>query len=160
VTKWPEANGDRILTAFPRFSTVDKFASLPWQGEPGAFFGNVDRYESGVGFLPTISSPISEGALHAALESSRDGLVLGPDAQRQIGEPAADTACDGGAACSTGDQMPDSLLTQPILFAHPPSGEATRQRNAVSGSECRLWVSGCLAHPAAGASAARPAPEA
>jgi hypothetical protein len=38
---------------------------------------------------PTIGSPISEGALYATLERSRDGLVLGPDARRQVGERAA-----------------------------------------------------------------------
>jgi hypothetical protein len=38
---------------------------------------------------PTIGSTISEGTLHTALEGSRDGLVLGPDAQRQAGERAA-----------------------------------------------------------------------
>jgi hypothetical protein len=32
-------------------ATVDKFASLPWEGRAGAFFGQVDRYQEGVGFF-------------------------------------------------------------------------------------------------------------
>jgi hypothetical protein len=39
----------RRLPAF-LIATVDKFASLPWVGETGAFFGHVDRFEDGVGF--------------------------------------------------------------------------------------------------------------
>jgi hypothetical protein len=39
----------RRLPAF-LIATVDKFASLPWVGETGAFFGHVDRYQEGVGF--------------------------------------------------------------------------------------------------------------
>jgi hypothetical protein len=39
----------RRLPAF-LIATVDKFASLPWVGETGAFFGHVDRLEEGVGF--------------------------------------------------------------------------------------------------------------
>jgi hypothetical protein len=39
----------RRLPAF-LIATVDKFASLPWVGECGAFFGHVDRVEDGVGF--------------------------------------------------------------------------------------------------------------
>ncbi|TXL71270.1 hypothetical protein FHP25_30870 [Vineibacter terrae] len=39
----------RRLPAF-LIATVDKFASLPWVGETGAFFGHVDRFQDGVGF--------------------------------------------------------------------------------------------------------------
>jgi hypothetical protein len=39
----------RRLPAF-LIATVDKFASLPWVGETGAFFGHVDRYVDGEGF--------------------------------------------------------------------------------------------------------------
>jgi hypothetical protein len=40
----------RRLPAF-LIATVDKFAGLPWLGEPGAFFGNVDRFLPNVGFF-------------------------------------------------------------------------------------------------------------
>ena len=40
----------RRLPAF-LIATVDKFASLPWVGETGAFFGHVTRFLSGVGFF-------------------------------------------------------------------------------------------------------------
>ena len=39
----------RRLPAF-LIATIDKFASLPWEGEPGAFFGHVDRFDPDVGF--------------------------------------------------------------------------------------------------------------
>jgi hypothetical protein len=39
----------RRLPAF-LIATVDKFASLPWVAETGAFFGNVDRFQDNVGF--------------------------------------------------------------------------------------------------------------
>jgi hypothetical protein len=41
-----------IYQRLPAFliATVDKFASLPWVGETGAFFGHVDRFTEGVGF--------------------------------------------------------------------------------------------------------------
>ena len=39
----------RRLPAF-LIATVDKFASLPWLGEAGAFFGHVDRFEDQIGF--------------------------------------------------------------------------------------------------------------
>jgi hypothetical protein len=39
----------RRLPAF-LIATVDKFASLPWVGETGAFFGHVDRFNEGTGF--------------------------------------------------------------------------------------------------------------
>ncbi|HLK81638.1 MAG TPA: DISARM system helicase DrmA [Xanthobacteraceae bacterium] len=39
----------RRLPAF-LIATVDKFASLPWVGETGAFFGHVDRFIDGEGF--------------------------------------------------------------------------------------------------------------
>jgi hypothetical protein len=39
----------RRLPAF-LIATIDKFASLPWVGETGAFFGHVDRFADGFGF--------------------------------------------------------------------------------------------------------------
>lgn len=41
-----------IYRRLPAFvvATVDKFASLPWVGAAGAFFGHVDRHDPGVGF--------------------------------------------------------------------------------------------------------------
>ena len=39
----------RRLPAF-LIATIDKFASLPWVGETGAFFGHVDRFAEGLGF--------------------------------------------------------------------------------------------------------------
>lgn len=39
----------RRLPAF-LIATIDKFASLPWVGETGAFFGHVSRFEEGKGF--------------------------------------------------------------------------------------------------------------
>jgi hypothetical protein len=39
----------RRLPAF-LIATVDKFASLPWVGDTGAFFGHVDRFDPNVGF--------------------------------------------------------------------------------------------------------------
>jgi hypothetical protein len=54
----------RRLPAF-LIATVDKFASLPWLGETGAFFGNVDRFEAGVGFFgaaePSRARPLDNG---------------------------------------------------------------------------------------------------
>lgn len=40
----------RRLPAF-LIATVDKFASLPWIGKSGAFFGHVDRYDPDKGFF-------------------------------------------------------------------------------------------------------------
>jgi hypothetical protein len=40
----------RRLPAF-LIATVDKFASLPWVAETGAFFGHVDRFGDGLGFF-------------------------------------------------------------------------------------------------------------
>jgi hypothetical protein len=42
-----------IYRRLPSFviATVDKFASLPWVGEAGAFFGHVDRFDPAVGFF-------------------------------------------------------------------------------------------------------------
>jgi hypothetical protein len=39
----------RRLPAF-LIATVDKFASLPWVGETGAFFGHIDRFAEKIGF--------------------------------------------------------------------------------------------------------------
>jgi hypothetical protein len=54
----------RRLPAF-LIATVDKFASLPWVGETGAFFGHVNRYEEGVGFYgaaaPRQGRPLDNG---------------------------------------------------------------------------------------------------
>ncbi len=54
----------RRLPAF-LIATVDKFASLPWVGETGAFFGHVDRFEDGVGFYgaaePRQGRPVGNG---------------------------------------------------------------------------------------------------
>ena len=43
---------EAIYRRLPAFliATVDKFASLPWVAETGAFFGHVDRFEKDVGF--------------------------------------------------------------------------------------------------------------
>jgi hypothetical protein len=43
---------DPIYQRLPAFliATVDKFASLPWEGRAGAFFGQVDRFQENVGF--------------------------------------------------------------------------------------------------------------
>ena len=40
---------EAIYRRLPAFliATVDKFASLPWVGEAGAFFGHVDRFDDG-----------------------------------------------------------------------------------------------------------------
>jgi hypothetical protein len=40
----------RRLPAF-LIATIDKFASLPWDGRTGAFFGHVDRWEPKLGFF-------------------------------------------------------------------------------------------------------------
>jgi hypothetical protein len=54
----------RRLPAF-LIATVDKFASLPWVGETGAFFGHVNRFEDGLGFFgaaePDQGRPLSNG---------------------------------------------------------------------------------------------------
>ena len=52
----------RRLPAF-LIATVDKFASLPWVGETGAFFGHVDRFSRGIGF-------------YGANDSRREGRAL------------------------------------------------------------------------------------
>jgi len=52
----------RRLPAF-LIATVDKFASLPWVGETGGFFGHVNRFADGVGF-------------YAAAEPGRHGRPL------------------------------------------------------------------------------------
>lgn len=54
----------RRLPAF-LIATVDKFASLPWEGQTGAFFGHVDRYQEGLGFFgaaePRQGQPLGNG---------------------------------------------------------------------------------------------------
>jgi hypothetical protein len=54
----------RRLPAF-LIATVDKFASLPWVGETGAFFGHVDRFVENVGFYgasePRQGRPLDNG---------------------------------------------------------------------------------------------------
>src|ERR1039458_3239257 len=54
----------RRLPAF-LIATVDKFASLPWIGETGAFFGHVDRFQEGNGFFgasePGEGRPLDNG---------------------------------------------------------------------------------------------------
>ncbi|MHA3977370.1 DISARM system helicase DrmA [Halovulum sp. GXIMD14794] len=54
----------RRLPAF-LIATVDKFASLPWVGETGAFFGHVDRFRDGLGFFGAAEtgegSPLANG---------------------------------------------------------------------------------------------------
>jgi hypothetical protein len=54
----------RRLPAF-LIATIDKFASLPWVGECGAFFGHVGHFEEGVGFHGAASKggrPLYNGA--------------------------------------------------------------------------------------------------
>src|SRR6266496_3589564 len=56
-----------IYQRLPAFliATVDKFASLPWVGETGAFFGHVDRFAEGIGFYgaaePRQGRPLDNG---------------------------------------------------------------------------------------------------
>ena len=54
----------RRLPAF-LIATIDKFASLPWVAETGAFFGHVCRFEEGKGFYgaaePRAGYPLSNG---------------------------------------------------------------------------------------------------
>jgi hypothetical protein len=54
----------RRLPAF-LIATVDKFASLPWVGETGAFFGHVDRFAENIGFYgasePRQGRPLDNG---------------------------------------------------------------------------------------------------
>ena len=54
----------RRLPAF-LIATVDKFASMPWVGETGAFFGHVDRYRENLGFFgasePREGRPLDNG---------------------------------------------------------------------------------------------------
>ncbi|NKB58545.1 MAG: hypothetical protein GKS00_19625 [Alphaproteobacteria bacterium] len=55
----------RRLPAF-LIATVDKFASLPWVGDTGSFFGNVDRFDPTEGFFgaarPKGGTPLWNGA--------------------------------------------------------------------------------------------------
>lgn len=48
-------------------ATVDKFASMPWTGEVGGFFGRVARYVDKQGFFgpcsPTVGRPLPQGRL-------------------------------------------------------------------------------------------------
>jgi len=54
----------RRLPAF-LIATVDKFASLPWEGQTGAFFGHVDRFDANLGFFgaaePRQGQPLDNG---------------------------------------------------------------------------------------------------
>jgi hypothetical protein len=58
---------ETIYRRLPAFliATVDKFASLPWVGETGAFFGHVDRFDAGIGFYgaaePRLGRPLGNG---------------------------------------------------------------------------------------------------
>ena len=58
---------DPIYRRLPAFliATIDKFASLPWEGRTGAFFGHVDRWREGVGFYgaaePNEGRPLGDG---------------------------------------------------------------------------------------------------
>ena len=58
---------EAIYRRLPAFliATVDKFASLPWVAETGAFFGHVDRFDAGVGFYgaaePRLGRPLGNG---------------------------------------------------------------------------------------------------
>jgi hypothetical protein len=58
----------RRLPAFV-IATVDKFASLPWVGQAGAFFGQVDRHDPARGFL---------GPMEAGGTKLFNGNVLDP----------------------------------------------------------------------------------
>jgi hypothetical protein len=60
----------RRLPAF-LIATVDKFASLPWVAETGAFFGRVDRFAEGLGFY----GPAEPGRHGRLLDN---GWTLGP----------------------------------------------------------------------------------
>jgi hypothetical protein len=60
----------RRLPAF-LIATVDKFASLPWEGATGAFFGHVNRFTDGLGFFGA-DEPGKEG------EAFDDGWTLDP----------------------------------------------------------------------------------
>lgn len=57
---------ESIYRRLPSFiiATVDKFASLPWRGEAGAFFGHVDRFDAN-GFFgaaePRSGRPLDNG---------------------------------------------------------------------------------------------------
>lgn len=57
---------EAIYRRLPAFivATIDKFASLPWRGEAGAFFGHVNRHDA-IGFygaaFPTKGKPLSNG---------------------------------------------------------------------------------------------------
>jgi hypothetical protein len=58
---------ETIYRRLPAFliATVDKFASLPWLGEAGAFFGHVDRFDASAGFYgaaePRLGRPLGNG---------------------------------------------------------------------------------------------------
>jgi hypothetical protein len=58
---------EAIYRRLPAFliATIDKFASLPWVAETGAFFGHVDRFDAGVGFYgaaePRLGRPLGNG---------------------------------------------------------------------------------------------------
>ncbi|HUO23053.1 MAG TPA: DISARM system helicase DrmA [Caulobacteraceae bacterium] len=58
---------ETIYRRLPAFivATIDKLASLPWVGESGALFGQVDRFQAGVGFFgaaePVGGQPLDNG---------------------------------------------------------------------------------------------------
>ena len=60
----------RRLPAF-LIATVDKFASLPWVGETGAFFGHVDRFDEELGFYGAAEPGAKDGRSTMAGRSIR-----------------------------------------------------------------------------------------
>lgn len=63
-----------IYRRVPAFliATVDKFASLPWVGESGAFFGHVDRFDENVGYYGAAETGLGRKLFNA-------GELLPPD---------------------------------------------------------------------------------
>lgn len=133
----------RRLPAF-LIATVDKFASLPWVGETGAFFGHVDRFEENVGFygaaepgrgrpfgnhmsldppdliiqdeLHLISGPL--GTVVGLYESAIDQLASRGTAEKKVGPKiVASTATVRRA----GDQI-EALFNRSKTSIFPPPG--------------------------------------
>lgn len=74
---------EQIYRRLPCFliATVDKFASLPWTGAVGGFFGRVSRYDAKRGFYgpcdrPTDGAPLPGGCLPAPDLIIQDELHL------------------------------------------------------------------------------------